>query len=287
LLQQTVELQLPFTNHLLEAARRTYADKHPLAKDKEQAAKLRCDFGRSSDKGERLLDYTISCSNSLVTCPQALVLKAGALGGGSSSAGTAGGAGSRAVSANSVTKRGVSSPAAAAARAAFGSTNGSSGGQQQQGLDGAGKDNVLRLGLKPVGVGIYPARLVLTSPYDVRVVDIEVTAQSLGQSCVLELECPARQQVGMVHETGRGCGGACMRGFFTVMIILTPSLNLRGCRMRAYHAQLIHSVIQVYKQRSATPHTCLYLNVSRNVDSTSCLLPVTAQDDLRHAAFGT
>jgi hypothetical protein len=195
-LQQTVELQLPFTNHLLEAARRTYADKHPLAKDKEQAAKLRCDIGRSSDKGERLLDYSISCSNSLVTCPQALVLKAGALGG---NAGGAGVGGSRAVSANSVTKADVSSPAAAAARAAFGTTNGGSGGQQQQGADGAGKDNVLRLGLKPVGVGIYPARLVLTSPYDVRVVDLEVTAQSLGQSCVLELECPARQQVGEMY----------------------------------------------------------------------------------------
>jgi hypothetical protein len=195
-LQQTVELQLPFTNHLLEAARRTYADKHPLAKDKEQAAKLRCDIGRSSDKGERLLDYSISCSNSLVTCPQALLLKAGAAGGGSSSAGAAGAGGSRAASANSISKPGGSSPAAAAARAAFGSTNGISGaGQQQQGLDGAGKDNVLRLGLKPVGVGIYPARLVLTSPYDVRVVELEVTAQSLGQSCVLELECPARQQV--------------------------------------------------------------------------------------------
>jgi hypothetical protein len=282
LLQQTVELQLPFTNHLLEAARRTYADKHPLAKDKEQAAKLRCDIGRSSDKGERLLDYTISCSNSLVTCPQALVLKAGVLGGGSSSAVGAGGAGSRAVSANSVTKAGVSSPAAAAARAAFGSTNGSSGGQQQQGMDSAGKDNVLRIGLKPVGVGIYPARLVLTSLYDVRVVELEVTAQSLGQSCVLELECPARQQVGLVHETGRGCGGACMRGFLTV--IITSSLNLRGCRMRAYHAQLSHPRIQ---ERSATPNTCLYLNVNRNLDGTSCLLPVTAQGDLRHAAFGT
>jgi hypothetical protein len=196
---QVVELQLPFTNHLLEAARRTYADKHPLAKDKEQAAKLRCDIGRSSDKGERLLDYSISCSNSLVSCPQALVLKAGAPGGSSSSSGAGG---SRAASAASASKSAGSSPAAVAARAAFGSSSG--GSQQQQGADGAGKENVLKLALKPVGVGIYPARLVLTSPCDVRVVELEVTAQSLGQSCVLELECPARQQVSMLQATSLG-----------------------------------------------------------------------------------
>ncbi|KAF6261116.1 hypothetical protein COO60DRAFT_1637017 [Scenedesmus sp. NREL 46B-D3] len=150
---QTVELQLPFTNHLLEAARRTYADKHPLAKDKEQAAKLRCNIGRSSDRGARLLDYSISCSNSLVTCPQAVLLKAGGPGSGSSGGPAGGGGEGRAASANALRTPAGSLPAAAAAQAAFGSSSG--GGQQQQALD----------------------------------------AQSLGQSCVLELECPARQQV--------------------------------------------------------------------------------------------
>jgi len=62
------------------------------------------------------------------------------------------------------------------------------------------KENLLKLGLKPVGCGVYPARITSTSPYDVRVVEVELTAQSLGQSCSLELECPARQQVSQ-HRT--------------------------------------------------------------------------------------
>lgn len=41
----------------------------------------------------------------------------------------------------------------------------------------------LRLGLKPVGTGIYPARVLLTSAsgLDVRVLDVELTAQTLTQ----------------------------------------------------------------------------------------------------------
>lgn len=57
------------------------------------------------------------------------------------------------------------------------------------------KDNLLRLSLKPVGCGVYPARITLISQWDVRVLEVEVTAQSTGQACTLELECPARQQV--------------------------------------------------------------------------------------------
>lgn len=202
---QAVELQLPYTNHLLEAARRTYADKHPLAKDKEQAAKLRSDIGRSSDKGERLLEYSVSCSNSLISCPQTLVLKA-AMPGGAAAASLAGAP--RAVSAHSVSGSPSLAPGAAAPAARGANSSGavsSSGQGAQQGVDKSGPENVLKLGLKPVGCGIYPARLTLTSAYDVRVVDVDVTAQSLGQQCVLELECPARQQVGSrsqraVHE---------------------------------------------------------------------------------------
>jgi hypothetical protein len=54
----------------------------------------------------------------------------------------------------------------------------------------------MKLGLKPVGPGVYPARLVLTSAYDVRHIELAVTAQARGQAAVLELECPARQKVG-------------------------------------------------------------------------------------------
>lgn len=174
-LLQTVELQLPFNNHLLENARRTYADKHPLAKDKEQAAKLRSDIGRSSDKGERLLEYTVACSNTLLSCPQSLVLKT------AMPATSASSAGGRLASAAG----GLSPPPSPPMHQQH------PAGDKQQIKD----ENVLKLQLKPLGTGVYPARLTLTSAYDVRVVDVEVTAQSMGQTCTLEMECPARQQV--------------------------------------------------------------------------------------------
>eukprot|EP00775_Hariotina_reticulata_P012144 gene12144-12282_t len=174
---QTIELQLPFTNHLLEAARRLFAEKHPLAKDKEQAVKLRADVGCAGDKGERLLEYAVSCSNSLLSCPSSITLRAGA----PSAASVPGGRVSMAGAVNS-----RSSMTGAAAGVHGGSTQ-----PQQE----PGQENLLRLSLKPVGCGVCPARVTLMSHWDVRVLDLEVTAQSMGQACTLELECPARQQV--------------------------------------------------------------------------------------------
>lgn len=181
---QIVELQLPFNNNLLESARRTFTDKHPLAKDKEQAAKLRSDIGRTNDKGERLLEYTVTCSNSLMTVPQTLVLRAAATPA-SAAAAAAAASGRSAVSTTGAVV-GMNPPASPPM-------------QQQRPVadkDSKSKDeNILKLQLKPLGTGIYPARLTLTSLYDVRVVAVEVTAQSMGQTAVLEMECPARQQV--------------------------------------------------------------------------------------------
>ncbi len=61
--------------------------------------------------------------------------------------------------------------------------------------------NCLKLSLKPQGTGAYPARLLLSSPYDVRVVMVELTAQSAGAQFALELECAARQSIVQVRCT--------------------------------------------------------------------------------------
>ena len=45
----------------------------------------------------------------------------------------------------------------------------------------ASQPNTLRLNLKPIGTGIYPTRVLLTSQYDTRVVDLELTAQTMTQ----------------------------------------------------------------------------------------------------------
>ncbi|KAF8055917.1 CFAP47 [Scenedesmus sp. PABB004] len=171
--EQTVEVVLPFSNNQLEAARRTYADKHPLARDKEQAGRLRADIGRvDKERGERVLDYALTCSSALIACPPALTLRA-----------AAGAAGAPPASAPRGGGGGGGGGGAADAAAGGGAEPGGGGG------------NVLRLSLRPLGPGVYPARLTLTSAADVRVVDLEVSAQSRGQACVLELECPARQSV--------------------------------------------------------------------------------------------
>ncbi|GFR48569.1 hypothetical protein Agub_g10471, partial [Astrephomene gubernaculifera] len=55
--------------------------------------------------------------------------------------------------------------------------------------------NTLRLHLNPIGTGIYPSRIMLTSVLDVRVVDLELTAQTMTQSFVLEFSTCARQAI--------------------------------------------------------------------------------------------
>ena len=181
-----MELQLPFTNHVLENAKRTYVEKHPLGHDKEQMARLRSDIGTTNERGEKVLEYTVSCDSPFFTVPAAITLKSNAP---TLSALEATTNSSPAVTSRVGSAKGAQRP-------------GSSSKQQQQQPPaapvGGGKDaasNIIKLGLKPVGAGVYPARLVLTSVYDVRHIELQVTAQARGQACALDLECPARQQV--------------------------------------------------------------------------------------------
>lgn len=182
---QAIELQLPFPNHLLENAKRSYTEKHPLGRDKEQLSCLRADIGSANDRGERVLEYTVTCDSPFFTAPPVVTLKASAP---QQSAQDA-----TAASSPAVTR--LNSPAQGARQA---------GAVQQQQQQGQGVGNVLKLGLKPVGPGVYPAKLVLTSAFDVRHIELHVTAHARGQAAVLELECPARQQVCYLSACGLG-----------------------------------------------------------------------------------
>ncbi len=56
--QQVYDLLLPFPNAALEAAKRAFLEKHPLAKDKEQAALLKVDpFKGGKRRWHRTVPY--------------------------------------------------------------------------------------------------------------------------------------------------------------------------------------------------------------------------------------
>lgn len=195
---QTVEVPLNFVSHQLENARRLYAEKHPLGKEKEQLVKLRADIGAlDKDKGERTLDYTVTCSSKLIAAPQSLTLRLPVAGGGGG-----GGPPSNTNNSGNDSSR-LGSPVVAQRNTKGGNKGGASSAAA------AAASNVLKLSLRPVGTGTYPAQLVLTSNWDVRVVEVTITAQCMGQQALLELEAAARQSVSgvFVCEGGRGRAG--------------------------------------------------------------------------------
>ena len=203
---QTVEIPLDFSNYQLEAAKRLYSEKHPLGKEKEQLSRLRTEIGRS-EKGERLLEYTITNSSSLICSPETVALRVGSSSSSSGAITAAAGGTSAGAGALTTGPSGTSRvPSATSSKPPAIATQ----QQLQRGLTlntraaaagGAGgvggSPNVLKLSFRPTGTGVYPARLLLTSPWDVRVVDVEIVAQCMGQTALLELECAARQSVSM------------------------------------------------------------------------------------------
>jgi hypothetical protein len=53
--------------------------------------------------------------------------------------------------------------------------------------------NQVRLDVNPIGTGLYPDRLTLTSAHDLRIIDVEVSARKLGQSFALNFDVHALQ----------------------------------------------------------------------------------------------
>lgn len=197
---QTLELSLPWSNAQLDAGRRLYLDKHPMAKDKEQAARLHWELGAPSVEsaaGDRCLVYSVICSSALLSCPPTLTLRGGV--------------------APATVAAGL--PAASASDAAGASTSAAPAPQrnpmqQQQppvmAAAGSTGCNMLRLSLRPKGPGVYPARIILHSADDVRILSLEILARSSGQACTLDLECPARQQVGLARTPYMGTSNLSM-----------------------------------------------------------------------------
>ncbi|GFH11038.1 calponin-homology (CH) domain-containing protein, partial [Haematococcus lacustris] len=149
----TFDLFIPWLNPPLEAAKRTFLERHPGAKDRDQVELLKRDPFKTLGEAE----YSVSQTNSLVSCSDRLVL----------------------------------SPSAIMPLAV------EKGGPQPGKLGEPLGPGVLRLALKPLGTGIYPARVLLTSTahYDVRVVDLELTAQTMVQQFELQFECAVRQSI--------------------------------------------------------------------------------------------
>lgn len=53
--------------------------------------------------------------------------------------------------------------------------------------------NELTLEVQPIGTGLYPDRIMLTSPYDVRIIDVEISARELGHTYNLTFQTQALQ----------------------------------------------------------------------------------------------
>ena len=144
------------------------------------------------------LDYTLTQTNTLISCPGSTTLNAS---GGVDATASAGGRGFDS----------SSSPARPSAPAAALNTQPSAkkpaaGGAPPGGAgDGSGSGNTIALTLKPIGPGIYPTRLLMTSAADVRVIDLELTSQTLRQQFALDFSCAVRgaitQEVPLVNTS--------------------------------------------------------------------------------------
>ena len=75
------------------------------------------------------------------------------------------------------------------------------GGEEEKARAAKGKDKPRKdavgfsLAFNPKGPGLYPAKLVFASSYDVRVLELEGRCRSPGTKAELEFICPARQQI--------------------------------------------------------------------------------------------
>ena len=54
---------------------------------------------------------------------------------------------------------------------------------------GQDNENSVKLDLKPIGIGIYPDRIMLTSAYDVRLHDVEIHVKELEHTFTLAFSC--------------------------------------------------------------------------------------------------
>ncbi|EFJ49198.1 hypothetical protein VOLCADRAFT_90100 [Volvox carteri f. nagariensis] len=191
--QQVYDLLLPFQNSALEAAKRAFQEKHPLAKDKEQLSLLKQDPFKGNE-----IAYLVTQTNSLMSAPSHISLSARSL---------------LVYATEPLPTSPPNGPGGAVQSAASGGANGNSGGGGANSSRSGGQQrtpnampppepNTLRLHLSPIGTGIYPTRIMLTSALDVRVIDVELTAQTMTQNFVLEFSTSARQPITQASRAG-------------------------------------------------------------------------------------
>ncbi|KAK9828703.1 hypothetical protein WJX72_001600 [[Myrmecia] bisecta] len=149
---QVRDLSLAWPNPQLEAAKRTFLERHPLAKHKEQAALVKPEGDASSAPATTTFD--IEQSSTRIELPETLTM--------------------------TYTTAAVPHDAKA---------------MDKTPTSKEVPQNTLRMMIQPVGPGLYPTRILLLSPHDVRVLDVEIAAKKLGQAAVLELECAARSKL--------------------------------------------------------------------------------------------
>lgn len=147
------EIALPFLNPLLEAAKKAYNERHPGSKDKANQELVKA----LGTRVEEIL-YNVEVQSPYISTPAVVVL---------ASAADAKTRGRHSASG----QRGGGSAAQQHAKGAAGAAAGNAGAENAEGA-AAGKtvpSNVLSLTLNPSrGVGVYNARVVLTSEMDIR-----------------------------------------------------------------------------------------------------------------------
>jgi len=175
------EIQLPFVNTQLESAKRVFLERHPGNKNKAEVEMV-----RNPPDMPKTVTYIVDTQSSFVSAPNTLELKH--------------------VVAKAPAKRTETNAEAGAAHGdgAAGDSNAAADGRDGGSPPPAAPApepakeelvNTLIVTLAPKGPGLYPSKVVLQSPYDVRVVDLEFSAAVTGSAASLDFECAARQSI--------------------------------------------------------------------------------------------
>ena len=173
------EVPLTFNNPLLDNARRTYLEKHPLARQKEVAERIRKNFFAGELDQKNILKYHVQNSSQLISVPKSVLLKQGLAR--QSKAGVSKKTPAFSMDQDTpekapITKKQPLSPS------------------MKDLAEDSSKYNILPLSFSPKSAGVYPTRLIVTS-YDVRVYDVEFQVSAEIKSAEIIFDSPARKAV--------------------------------------------------------------------------------------------
>eukprot|EP00898_Chlorokybus_atmophyticus_P004603 jgi/Chlat1/5143/Chrsp33S08970 len=175
------ELPVPWVSQQFEAAKRMFMERHPGATGVQEGG-----------VASRTVKYSVRSSSPYVSVPAEVVLYEGAREGGSGS--------------GTKTPAGGKSGGGGGGGGGGGEGGGGGGGGGGGEVAGVTVSNCVPLTLNHKGPGVYPVRLLLTSPLDVRLLDAELSLSSSSSRSSLDFECPARgrcsQDIPIVNANG-------------------------------------------------------------------------------------